>query len=125
MKKFPTSGRFRQFIASRSAQAFLALILILVGEGVFQLYQRERLIAKEEASLRRELDLLEAKRLELLASVARLETDRGVEEVIRESFGVVKEGEKVINLIGVATATAVLPATVEASWWRGIVEWFR
>lgn len=92
--------RLRRLTASRPVQVFLFLILILVGESVAQLYQRERVVVKEEQLLKHELALLEAKRLELMAEVASLETDRGMEEAIRGRFGMVKEGEKVINLVG-------------------------
>ena len=93
--------RLRRLTASRPGQVFFLLLLILVGESVVRLYQRERVVAKEERVLKREFLALEARRDELTAEVALLETDRGVEEAIRERFGMVREGEKVINLVGV------------------------
>src|SRR3989344_7336274 len=106
MREFQDRRRrsWRRLIASRLVQIFLILILILMGESVVQLYQRERVVAKEEEAVKHELALLEAKRAELSVEVTSLETDRGVEEALRERFGVLKEGEKVINLVGV-TAT--------------------
>src|SRR3989344_2854739 len=123
MRQFQDHRQWRRFLSSRPVQGLLILLLILVGESVARLYQRERVIAVDEQSLERELLTLKARRAELLAEVARLGTDRGVEEEIRERFGVVKAGEKVINLVrGGATAT---PTTTPVSWWQEIVGWFK
>ena len=126
MREFQDRRRrsWRRLIASRLVQIFLILILILMGESVVQLYQRERVVAKEEEAVKHELALLEAKRAELSVEVTSLETDRGVEEALRERFGVVKEGEKVINLVGV-TATSTETTTTNSSWWQKVVDWLR
>ena len=126
MREFQDRRRrsWRRVIASRLVQIFLILILILMGESVVQLYQRERVVAKEEKAVKHELALLEAKRAELSVEVTSLETDRGVEEALRERFGVVKEGEKVINLVGV-TATSTETTTTNSSWWQKVVDWLR
>ena len=126
MREFQDRRRrsWRRLIASRLVQIFLILILILMGESVAQLYQRERVVAKEEEAVKHELALLEAKRAELSVEVTSLETDRGVEEALRERFGVVKEGEKVINLVGV-TATSTETTTTNSSWWQKVVDWLR
>ena len=126
MREFQDRRRrsWRRLIASRLVQIFLILILILMGESVVHLYQRERVVAKEEEAVKHELALLEAKRAELSVEVTSLETDRGVEEALRERFGVVKEGEKVINLVGV-TATSTETTTTNSSWWQKVVDWLR
>src|SRR3989344_4665771 len=123
MRQFQDHRQWHRLLSSRQVQALLVLLLILVGESVARLYQRERVIAVDEQSLERELLTLKARRAELLAEVARLETDRGVEEEIRERFGVVKAGEKVINLVG-GVATAI-PTTTELSWWNKVTDWFK
>ena len=76
----------------------------------------------EEILRENELAKLTARREALLAEVALLTTDRGVEEVIRESFGVVKAGEKVINLAG--DVPTPIPAPASVPWWQKIIEWF-
>ena len=126
MREFQDRHRrsWRRLIASRLVQIFLILILILMGESVVHLYQRERVVAKEEEAVKHELALLEAKRAELSVEVTSLETERGVEEALRERFGVVKEGEKVINLVGV-TATSTETTTTNSSWWQKVVDWLR
>jgi len=109
-------------MASRSLQIFLLLILVLIGQSVVQFYQRERAVAAEEMVLRSELLALTVRRDELTAEVASLGTERGIEGEIRERFGVVKEGEKVINLISESAPTVAPTTTV--SWWQKIVSWF-
>ena len=121
MREFQNRHRRQRLMTSRPVQVFLLLILILLGPSIVRLYERERAVAGEAPSFRQELAALTARRAELLTDIARLTTERGVEEEIRERFGVVKEGEKVINLLGsplAITATATLP------WWRKIFDWF-
>ena len=118
MKNFQTGRRFRGVMASRVVQGFLLLSLVLVASRAAVLYQNERVGASEVMSLERELEELVAHRAELSAEIASLGTERGVEEEIRERFGVVKEGEKVINLVGeVATITAPIAPD---SWWQAV-----
>ena len=111
--------RLRRLTASRPVQVLLLLILILLAESVVRLYQRGQAVAGEEQSLKQELAALEARRAELTAEVASLETDRGGEAASRERFGVVKEGEKVINLVGVAPTGEA--TTTPVLWWRKIL----
>lgn len=118
MKEFQNHRRSHRLLSSRPVQMLLLLVVIMMGKSVWQFYQRERTVAAEEKSLRRELLALAARRDELAADVARLETDRGVEEEIRERFGVVKEGEKVINLVGETVPAP--PAAAVVPWWRAL-----
>ncbi len=123
MRQNQVYHHWRRLLASRPAQVLLIIVLILMGESVVRFYQRERLIAVDEQSLERELSVLKMRRDELLTDVVRLGTDRGVEGEIREHFGVVKEGEKVINLVGEVTTTT--PTTTAPSLWQKITDWLR
>ncbi|HEY4476757.1 MAG TPA: septum formation initiator family protein [Candidatus Paceibacterota bacterium] len=122
MREFQNHNHWQRVMASRSLQIFLLLILVLIGQSVVQFYQRERAVAAEEMVLRSELLALTVRRDELTAEVASLGTERGIEGEIRERFGVVKEGEKVINLISESAPTVAPTTTV--SWWQKIVSWF-
>ena len=108
-------------MASRVTQALGLIIFILVGSRVVILYQSERAVAKDELALEQELDSLLAHRDEITAEIAALGTERGVEEEIRERYGVVKEGEKVINLVGEMATTTV--ESEPNSWWQKIINW--
>lgn len=103
-------------MTSRVIQAFCLVIFILISSRVVILYQSERVVAGEELALKQELETLLTRRHELTAEIASLSTDRGVEEEIRERYGVVKEGEKVINLVG-EIATTTIPIAPD-SWWQ-------
>src|SRR3989344_3381437 len=123
MRKFQHQGWFRQLTVSRPVQALFLLLLILVGVRVFGLYQSKQNVRTEEILRENELVKLTARRDELMAEVASLTTDRGVEEAIRERLGVVKAGEKVINLTG--DIPTPIPASVSIPWWQKIIEWFQ
>ena len=118
MKNWQDRSLGRRLMASRVVQAFFFSLFILVGSRVAGLYQSERTVVKEELALKRELATLFAHRDELTAEIAALGTERGVEEEIRERYGVVKEGEKVINLVGEMATTTV--ESEPNSWWQRI-----
>ncbi len=79
---------------------FLLLVTLYVGYSAFALYGKyaEARDKKKEA----EAALIEAQTREaqVKADLDKLSTDRGREEVIREKFNVVKEGEGVVVIPG-------------------------
>ncbi len=110
-------------MASRVIQLFGFIIFALIGSRVIILYQSERVVAEEEVKLKQELGTLLVHRNEIATDIASLGTERGVEEAIRERYGVVKEGEKVINLVGEVATTTTEPAPT--SWWQKVISWFK
>ncbi len=122
MRKFQHQGWLRRLAVSRPIQALFLLLIILIGVRVFGLYQNKQSVRAEEISRENELTKLTARRDELVAEVASLSTDRGMEEAIRERFGVVKPGEKVINLAGDVPMPPPAPPSVP--WWQKIINWF-
>lgn len=63
---------------------------------------------------------LEARKQALEANLSTLATDRGLDAVIRTTFGVAKPGEEVIVVVPPSTTTPVSTP----SWWQRILNWF-
>ncbi|MFH1170130.1 MAG: septum formation initiator family protein [Candidatus Vogelbacteria bacterium] len=123
MRKFQHQSWLRRLAVSRPVQVLFLLLIILMGVRVFGLYQNKQNVRAEEISREKELAKLIARRDKLMAEVASLTTDRGVEEAIRERLGVVKPGEKVINLVGDTPTPPPVPPSIP--WWQKIMEWFK
>jgi cell division protein FtsB len=87
------------------------MVIALLAVTIWSFYPVARLQyseAREKARLERELAGLQDRNAELRAQVDRLKTPEGVEQVARESLGMVKDGEHVYvvtNLLDEPTGT--------------------
>lgn len=126
MKEFQGKRRFRRLIYSWPLRLLLVLLIILLASSVYRLYQKQQLVLAERQVVLDEVARLTARQKELAAEVARLETDRGVEELIRKNFNVVKTGEKVITLVTTPITTTLPPLPPPPlPWWRIIIGWLK
>jgi len=73
--------------------------LFLLGWALYTPLKLQYQESREQARLQAELDSLKQRNENLSAQVERLKTPEGVEEVARESLGMVKEGENVYVVI--------------------------
>lgn len=89
-------------------------------------YSEER----EQARLEAELEGLQERNSELREQVDRLKTPEGVEEVARESLGMVKEGENLVVIVD-GTESEARPVTEpetdvipepDPSWWQRVLD---
>lgn len=124
MREFQGQRRRRQIMYSLPVRVLLALLIILLSGSIYRLYEKQRLVSAERRSFLKEVERLRARQTELAQEVAKLGTERGVEEEIRENFNVVKPGEKVITFVIDEAATSTLPVT-PSPWWQKIIEWFK
>ncbi len=99
MQDFRQKQKMRKFMYSKVTLGALCLLLIGIMWNTWDIYQKERTaraILEEAETSRKELEV----RADTLENdIARLETDGGVEEVVRDRYGVAKKGEEVIVLV--------------------------
>lgn len=108
---------WRRWLSSRLALCLLVLVGLLLGRAVWQTWQKSRAVIDSRTKAERELGALAARQAKLEQELSVLKTDSGLEEKIREKFGVVKEGERVISIVatsGLATSTA----SSTKAWWE-------
>lgn len=94
--------------------AFLWLIYLVWG-----IAQKEEIARKAAYEAKRELEAFNEREATLKENLAELETPRGEEATLRESFGVARPGEEVIIVVPSATSTGP-----ELPWWRTFLGWF-
>ena len=101
-------------------------MLILVGmltRSVYLVWRRERLANQERQAILRQITNLGDSQKRLVADLALLQTDRGIEEKIRRQFSVAKEGEEVINVV-LPPATTSTSTPIGLSWWQPVLDLF-
>jgi len=125
MREFQGKRRWRRLVYSLPVLVLLVLLIILLTNSAYRLYDKRQLANRERQVALAEVVQLRARQAELTETVAKLNTARGLEAAIRENFNVVKPGEKVITLVAGATTTVsgnVEPAPIP--WWQPIINWF-
>ena len=97
----------------------LFIIFIIFARAVWSLWQKDKLAHGDLSASTSELETLMERKATLEDKIARLKTERGLEEEIRANFAVVKPGEKVINIVDNTSSTATA-TTVSSTkpWWQ-------
>jgi len=98
---------------------FLILAVGFLGIIVFDLYGKEQEAAVHRANAVREFEDIEEREKILNTDLAVLNTERGKEALIRNTFDVAEEGEEVIIVLDALPAT-----TTEVVVKKGLIFWF-
>lgn len=98
----------------------LSVLLIALVLMVWNIFKKEEIARVAAMESRKELELLSERETSLTASIAELNTERGREASLRETYGVAKPGEEVIIVVSSPEEKALeaLP------WWRSFLGWF-
>lgn len=108
----------RKLLHSRYALAALAVVLVLVARGVWGVAEKYEKSKDLALRMRSEAAALQAREDALDASIQSLSTPEGREKEIRDRFGLVKPGEKMVVLVGAEKAPAAAPAQPQGFWAR-------
>ncbi len=98
---------------------FLILAVCFLSLVVFDLFGKEQEAAVRRADAFREFQSVEERERVLDADLAILNTARGQEALVRNTFDVAKKGEEVIVVLDALPAT-----TTEKEAPKGLISWF-
>ena len=99
MRNFQQKTKWRSVVESWPVLILLSILLLLFAWGVVGLFRRMQVTIENKKIAENKLKELEKKKDIFTNDVAKLSTDNGVEESIREKFPVVKEGEGLIIVV--------------------------
>jgi cell division protein FtsB len=92
----------------------LALLVLWLTWLLYGIARKEEIARRAVAETRAELASLEERKAVLNRNLAELETPRGQEATLRDTYGVAKPGEGVIIVVPPKEATT----TPQLPWWR-------
>lgn len=99
MKEFQEKRKFRKIIFSRFSLIVLLIILVILSISTVKVYiKSQKAVLKNKETIEK-IEELESKKMELEEKIAKLNTESGLEEELREKFGVKKPGEEVLAII--------------------------
>lgn len=97
---FHEKRKLKGYLYSKYAVVGLGALSVLLGVATYERYLAERKVAHKRVEIQEELEGLKQRASLLDAEVARLKSDRGLEEEIRDRYEVSKSGEKVVVIVG-------------------------
>ena len=124
MKDFQQRKKIRNFVTSRWVFFSVLFFTILLFNGTWGVFQKER---ETQASLNRTRESLMNARdreVELGVAVKNLQTSQGLEKEIRNKFDVAKSGEEVIMVVD-SKQKEDTGEGEDPSFWQKIDTWFK
>ena len=107
---------------SKPVLLFLAVLLFIFAWGVFGFISKTGATRENRKISENKVAELERKKEKLSADIAKLETDEGVEENIRQKFGLAKEGEGVIIIVEDPNKPEI-PKEESKGFWSFFADW--
>ena len=99
MRNFQEKNKLKKFMQSKPVLVIFAIVVILFAWNIVNLTIKLRETYKNKNIEQQKISDLEARKAKLTGDIQKLSTDEGKEEVIRENFGMVKEGEDVVVIV--------------------------
>lgn len=99
MRSFQKSGRFKQILQSKVSLMFLGALIIFFAFSLFGLVSKMEETSQNRKIAEEKLRELEKTRDILNSDIVKLKTTEGQEEILREKYGVGKEGESMILVV--------------------------
>jgi len=84
---------------TKPALVFLAIVVVVFAWSAIGLVEKAMETAKNKNIAANKVADLQQQKEKLASDIGKLNTDRGIEESIREKFGWAKEGEKMIMVM--------------------------
>ena len=105
MRNFQEKNKFKNFMRSKPVLILLTIILIAFVWNIVNLSVKLQETYKNKNIEQEKISDLENRKAKLSTDIDKLNTDKGKEEVIRENFGMVKDGENVVVIVDDKNAT--------------------
>jgi cell division protein FtsB len=124
MKSFQQKRGWRNILHSRPVLAILGILVLVFAYGVIGFMGKMSDTKENRKIAENKVVELEKQKEKLSSDIAKLKTGEGVEESIREKFGLAREGEGVIVIV--EDKNAVEPKKEnKGGFWSFFTNWFK
>ena len=123
--EFQEKRKVKRILYSKVTLVILAIVIVVLVNSVWGVYKKRALSKENLEKTQASLEILQAREKLLSAEIERLKSATGVEEEIREKFGLVKPGEEVIIIVDNDSQVSTSTSTRNRSFWQKMIEWFK
>jgi cell division protein FtsB len=102
----------------------LFVLVVAAGSGVWSAYHKQQESAALRAQAENQLADLSERQMQLNADIAKLETDRGKEEVLRDQYALAAQGEGLIVIVDSTTTEVQATSSAFAEWLHNTFPWW-
>lgn len=124
MSRFEQRRNPAQIFLRRLGLLALLFVVLAAVLGVWNVYQKER----ESATLRTQAETERAdlilREKQLNGDIAKLKTDRGMEEALREQYALAEKGEGLIVIVDPPTPVPVQATSSVMGWFKKMFRWW-
>ena len=125
MIPFQERKKLRKILYSKVSLAVLLVMLFAVGQGLWRIQEKVSVARAERDLAARSFADMESRTEELQASLARLKSDQGIEEEVRQKFTVARPWEEVVVVVDESAKKSKNGEAMEArSFWERIQSFF-
>jgi cell division protein FtsB len=124
MRSFQQKRGFKNVLNSRPVLVFLGVLVVFFAFGVIGFMGKLQLTEANRKNAENKVAELEKEKSTLTSDIAKLETKSGIEESIREKFGLAREGEKMIIIVDDKTLPKV-PESPLQGFFSIFKNWFK
>lgn len=121
----PRKSKWRKVLESKLSLALLTILVFVFAWSVVGFSEKMRDTEEKRKIAEERLLELQAKKENLSKDIKKLETSEGMEENIREKFGLVKEGEGVIVIVEESDSEKDMEIEKESAFWNFLRNWFK
>ncbi len=119
----PRNDPVRLFGRRLLIAGLLALVIAALF-GVWGAFRKEQESGGLRATAERQLNELSERRSQLDSNIAKLETVRGKEEVLRNQFALAGKGERVIVIVNATSSEVHATSSAFAQWLHNTFPWW-
>lgn len=99
MKNFQKSNKFKNIVQSKPVLFLLVILILFFIWNMIGLFDKMQDTVKNRKIVEDKINELQKDKEKLSFDIASLNTDKGIEESIRNKFGLAKEGEDMIVVV--------------------------
>jgi cell division protein FtsB len=125
MLEFQEKRKFKRILYSKFTLVILIIIIGWILNAVWKVYIKQDLTKNNLVKTARDLEGLRTREKMLSSEIERLKTDGGVEEEIREKYGLVKPGEEILVVIDKEADINLSSTSTGISFWQKILDWLK
>ena len=125
MRNFQKEGRFRHITQSKTFLIFLGLVILFFIFSIYNFMGKMEETAKNKKIVEDKIAELEKSKEKFNADITNLKTENGVEESIRDKFGLAKDGENMILITDDKNKPAETPKTDSGGFFTFLKSWFK
>ena len=124
MRNFQKGGKLKQIMQSKFFLIFLGIIILVFAFNIFNFINKMVETGKNKNLVEDKIIELEKSKEEINSEINKLKTEKGIEESLREKFGVAKEGENMIMVVEDKNLPVKEKEENSSGFWSFIKSWF-